>query len=467
MSQEETENDFTTFKDVNLEEKNKFFYDVNFDLNKNNKKMTQSQFENNINKILKPDINAKKEDYTLDNEYIPRTSDPYKRLLQLKTELIQNHNMIENAINKFNNIPTKNIDIDIGGYSNLFSNAHNSKNKIDAFINYELFDKKNESDSDSESAESEKSENSGSSEKSENSEVSKNSKKSEESEKSKDNSEKEKEKKGNENLMKEKEEKLRKKLEEEIREKREERKQKNSENEERRKKDEENPKEFFRENEELNSLYERYDRLSQNLLSKLKTIENDTSLNIKYKICTNPQSKLDILSSKLVDLDYLVSKIEKTIGNWDMCTQHESICMTINELLSFLVVPDQNKFDKKYESFKSFGNMLEENKLNTEQKNIAFNFLKIKQSFLVLQMKQQFADVVSYIRKRINSIKKIIFTSEQFNSDVKELNELIKKNEVNFGLLKYKYLQTLESFSGMEEIVKSLNNLDILISKKA
>lgn len=465
MSQEEKDSSVEAFKNLNGEIQNKFFSDTNFILEEKTQKMTERQFQENINKILKPDINSKKGIFTTDNEYIPKTTDPYKRILQIKIELIKNQSDIEKAMEKFNNTPSKKNDKDIGGYSNLFSNVHNSKIKIDAFINYDLFEKKNESDSDSESDESD-SEKSGS----ENSENS-NSEKSEGSNDSKEGSKKSENFEGGggkeKDFQKEEDEKVRKNIEKEIEKKREKRKEKNTEDEERRRQDEEEEKEIFRESEDLRSIYEKYDRLSQNLLSKLKSIDDDPRLNIKYKICSNPESKLDILTSKLVDLDYLISKLEKTIGNWDMSTQHESICMTINSLLSFLADPERERFDKKYESFKAFGNMIEKNKLNVEQKEIAFSYMKIRESYLVLQTMKKFVDVVSYIRKRINSIKKIVFTSEQFNTDINELKERIKKNEVNYGLLKFKYYQTLESFSCLEQILKSLNDLDVLVRQKA
>ena len=79
---------------------------------------------------------------------------------------------------------------------------------------------------------------------------------------------------------------------------------------------------------------------------------------------------------------------------------------------------------------------------------------------------KKFEDVISYLKKRINAIKSIILNSEQFEFDIKELNELIKKNEGSFELLKFKYLQTLESFSNLEEILKEINNLDATIKNK-
>ncbi len=49
---------------------------------------------------------------------------------------------------------------------------------------------------------------------------------------------------------------------------------------------------------------------------------------------------------------------------------------------------------------------------------------------------------------------------------MKQLNELIKKNEGNYEILKSKYLETLENFSNLEYILKEINNLDSIIKKK-
>ena len=79
---------------------------------------------------------------------------------------------------------------------------------------------------------------------------------------------------------------------------------------------------------------------------------------------------------------------------------------------------------------------------------------------------KKFEDVISYLKKRIIAIKSIILNAEQFDFDIKQLNELIKKNSENYEILRFKYLQTLESFADLDSVLKEVNNLDVLVKKK-
>ena len=90
----------------------------------------------------------------------------------------------------------------------------------------------------------------------------------------------------------------------------------------------------------------------------------------------------------------------------------------------------------------------------------------ICEAYMIYLSMKKFEDVISYLKKRINAIKNVILNSEQFDYEVKELNELIQKNEANYEIMKFKYFQTLEYFSNLEEILKEINNLDIMIKKK-
>ena len=63
-------------------------------------------------------------------------------------------------------------------------------------------------------------------------------------------------------------------------------------------------------------------------------------------------------------------------------------------------------------------------------------------------------------------IKSIILNSEQFEYDINELNRLIKENEGKYEILKFKYLQALESFDKLDNIIKEINNLDSSVKKQ-
>ena len=88
------------------------------------------------------------------------------------------------------------------------------------------------------------------------------------------------------------------------------------------------------------------------------------------------------------------------------------------------------------------------------------------ESYLLYLSMKKFEDVISYLKKRIIAIKSIILNAEQFDFDIKQLNELIKKNSENYEILRFKYLQTLESFADLDSVLKEVNNLDVLVKKK-
>ena len=230
------------YKELNNEEIKKYFEDSKIEYIPN-KKISEKQFNENISKILKPNINIKNNSNIniSEEKYIPKVSDPYKRLLNIKSKLIQNKLNIDNIISKYNDINSK-VDLnDINNYSLFFSNLHKYKSKIDSFINYDIIKKNqnklNESDSSCEESE--------------------------------DDEQKKTEKK-HENQIKNMENK---KI---ILKKRE-------ENEKLLKQIEESPNTLFRDNTEINSLGEKYTSLSNNLISKLNNINEDMNTFLQIK----------------------------------------------------------------------------------------------------------------------------------------------------------------------------------------
>ena len=150
------------FKRLNEEEIRKYYQDIKIDYIPN-KKISEKQFNENLSKILKPNINIKtnSKHYSSEETYISKTSDPYKHLLNLKSKLLQNKENLDRTISKYNDIKSK-IDIDdINNYSLLFSNLQKYKSKIDYFVNYNIIKKNqnNQSESESDSEESDEDEN--------------------------------------------------------------------------------------------------------------------------------------------------------------------------------------------------------------------------------------------------------------------------------------------------------------------
>ena len=375
-------------KDVDIDKLNKeiieqSFKDRKFDL-KDENNLTEEEYKINEIKFLQPDLNITNE-FETENEYIQKKTDPYKRILELKARLIENKSLIDSMINKFND--TSIID-NINNYSELFTNIHTNKNKIDAFINYDLFNSRNEVSQE------------------------------------KENKEENKENEVNEN------------------------------------------------NEKLYSLYDKYDRLSDNLLMKIKDIENniinDNNNNeIEYTIESNPSNNLNILINRLNELEESLSDLEKKIGNWDLYKNQENISMNVIELLKTLNEKKNNYDTKSFASFKQFGEKLREfNSANREQISIAKTHIKLKEIYSIYEIQQNYKKLIDYMKLRIKATREVCYNSKQFNNIVNDINDLIKKNNDNYELLNIKYKNVLDSFKSLENILKDIDKLDNKIKKK-
>ena len=375
-------------KDVDIDKLNKeiieqSFKDRKFDL-KDENNLTEEEYKINEIKLLKPDLNITNE-FETENEYIPKKTDPYKRILELKARLIENKSLIDSMINKFND--TSIID-NINNYSELFTNIHTNKNKIDAFINYDLFNSRNEVSQE------------------------------------KENKEENKENEVNEN------------------------------------------------NEKLYALYDKYDRLSDNLLMKIKDIENniinDNNNNeIEYTIESNPSNNLNILINRLNELEESLSDLEKKIGNWDLYKNQENISMNVIELLKTLNEKKNNYDTKSFASFKQFGEKIREfNSANREQISIAKTHIKLKEIYSIYEIQQNYKKLIDYMKLRIKATREVCYNSKQFNNIVNDINDLIKKNNDNYELLNIKYKNVLDSFKSLENILKDIDKLDNKIKKK-
>jgi hypothetical protein len=423
MSKEDN-NGSIDYQKLNDEEIKKYFEDSKIDFNPK-VKITDKQFNDNISKLIKPNININSNSYTSEQEYISKVSDPFKRMQQLKAELLKNKNDIDNAISKYNDISTQ-VDIsDINNYSILYSNAQKYKNKVDSFINYDIIknrlNKKGmDSDSDSEDED----------------DVDEQKK----AEKAKENKAKKEEKKNNILKKREENEKLLKKIEEST-------------------------SALFRTNFEINSLNEKYSLLTNNLISKLNNIDSDLNLYMKYKVCANPDNTLTTLKNKIIEVENQISKIENIIGDYDFNVHKSTIYGALKNILK-LNNDNKDYVKNRFENSRVLDSMIKLFNEDESNKTYLETYKQICESYLLYLSMKKFEDVISYLKKRINAIKSIILNSEQFDFDIKALNELIKKNEGNYEILKYKYLQTLECFSNLEEILKEINNLDVIMKKK-
>ena len=414
------------YKKLNEEEIQKYFEDLKIDFTPN-KKITDKQFNENIQKLLKPNININSNLYSSEEQYIPKVSDPYKRLIKLKSQLIQNKNDMDKAISNYNDLNSK-IDIkDINNFTLLFSNLHKYKGKIDNFINYDIIERninKKDDESESDSEESEGDENN-------------------EEKKTKENKEKHEENK----------QKILKKREE---------------NNNLLKQIEESSETIFRKKKEINSLNEKYKDLSNNIISKINDIDNNLNTYMQYKIASPAGTPLPQVKFKIIELEKQVNNIELMIGDFNFSKYKNTIFGILKHYLKLNLdnSGSNSSVSNRYENSKIFENQTQI--FNSEPENVKLitTYKELCDCYMIYLTMEKFKDVISYLKKRITAIKNIILNSEQFESDIKTLNELIKENEGKYELLKYKYLQTLESFDNLEKILKEINKLDELVKKK-
>ena len=186
-----------------------------------------------------------------------------------------------------------------------------------------------------------------------------------------------------------------------------------------------------------------------------------------YKVVSNPITEMETLTNRVGELEDLINKLEKTVGNWDMFKIHESISMTVSNLISFISTKSTERYDTRYQIFKTFGNLITNYvEKNEEDLEIGSTFAKIKEIYLVYEMKEQFADVFEYMIQRLKGIKNVCYTSEQFNSSVNELDILINTNEKQLKVLNEKYKDTLDSFEELDKILNQLKEIDLKIKNK-
>ena len=413
------------YKKLNEEEMKKYFEDTKIEYVPN-KKISEKQFNENISKILKPNINDKINSNSSEEKYIEKVSDPYRHLLSLKSQLLQNKNNIDEMISKYNNINSK-VDLnDINNYSLLFSNLHKYKSKIDSLLNYDIIERnqnkvEEESDSDSEEEDSD--------------------------------DEKKKSQKKNENKAKNEENKKN------IIKRRE-------ENEKLLKQIEESTSSLFRTSPGTNSLNENNISLTNHLISKLDSINEEMDTFLKLKITGIASNPLTQIKQQIISLDNQVNKIETIIGNFDFTKNKNTIFGTLKNFLKMSSETNKDWISNRFENSRTLDKMLENFNSQSDNKKLLGIYKQMCEGYMIYLNMEKYKEVISYLKKRLVVIKGIILNSEQFEYDINELNRLIKENEGKYEILKFKYLQALESFDKLDKVLKEINSLDALVKKK-
>lgn len=71
----------------------------------------------------------------------------------------------------------------------------------------------------------------------------------------------------------------------------------------------------------FSSNFEKYNRITENLLSIIKASENDVingqeKFSFSYEIFANPEKEIDNLTERINEMEDLINNLERTIGNW-------------------------------------------------------------------------------------------------------------------------------------------------------
>ncbi len=71
----------------------------------------------------------------------------------------------------------------------------------------------------------------------------------------------------------------------------------------------------------FSSNFDKYNRITENLLSIIKSSENDVikgeeKFSFSYEIFANPEKEIDNLTERINEMEDQINNLERTVGNW-------------------------------------------------------------------------------------------------------------------------------------------------------
>ena len=87
-------------------------------------------------------------------------------------------------------------------------------------------------------------------------------------------------------------------------------------------------------------------------------------------------------------------------------------------------------------------------------------FVKINEIYSVLELEEEYDSLINYIKKRLIVIKMIYNDSDQFQINIKNIEEKIKENSEKFEIMLKKYDETIKHFEEFDSILKEIAELD-------
>jgi len=75
----------------------------------------------------------------------------------------------------------------------------------------------------------------------------------------------------------------------------------------------------------FSSNFEKYNRITENLLNIIKASQNDVingheNFDFTYEIMANPEKEIDNLNERISEMEDLINNLERKIGNWAIVT---------------------------------------------------------------------------------------------------------------------------------------------------
>jgi len=135
------------------------------------------------------------------------------------------------------------------------------------------------------------------------------------------------------------------------------------------------------------------------------------------------------------------------------------------KLLDFSLGKLNEKYDKKYNTFKECGNLITNFvEKRTEKLKIGGYFLKIHEIYVVLELQEEFEAVMEHMRKRLKAIKLIYDNSDLFQLNITNIQNKIKNNQEKFSMLIVQYEETIKNFEEFDSILKEISEIDISLA---
>lgn len=387
---------------INTQASEDFFKNTQFISNDFNN-MTDNELKYNLFQLQKPNdiiMQSKDNYFELVDEYIPKKTNLYKIMLKLKTNLIEVKNEIDYSAKCYNDLSPIISELDTSPYSyNAINQIVTSKKTVDAFINYNLLNSKDEEDKDDTEA-NQYSLNNKLSNKTDNNTTT--------------------------------------------------------------------------QDKIVYSSYERYNRLSNNLLSQVKQLENDLingeeeKAKIEYAVIMKKVSKIAEINKTIAELEDRITYMEKSIGEWELHKNYDNISKFLLNLVYYNEELIENSDYKiRHEALKTIDSIL--NEFNIQFKEgikYARLYSQINDYYQIFETSTNFKSVFEYIQMRLKTIKDICIMMNNLNHSFSLLNEKIENNEKNYNLLKANFNTTIVLFKDLEITLKEVNEIDKEINAK-